>query len=180
MHTYIKKNVDVRPAGESSKQTEDTTSGTEGGQSHMTKPVEKKKNNTEKVAMEKPKKKQEKISQQSHGNTRPSNQISPGSIHAAETSWNAEICYRHQLPEQNSNLREMLTPKAQGNRRSNLLTATAIHVRAEPSGFLNSLLLASKLISMGRASLKESSATKNVKSRGWNRQKMAIESDGEQ
>ncbi|KZV06648.1 hypothetical protein F511_45869 [Dorcoceras hygrometricum] len=61
MHTYIKKNVDVRPAGESSKQTEDTTSGTEGGQSHMTKPVEKKKNNTEKVAMEKPKKKQEKV-----------------------------------------------------------------------------------------------------------------------
>ncbi|KZV48544.1 hypothetical protein F511_16805 [Dorcoceras hygrometricum] len=37
LHTYIKKNLDVRPAGESNKQTEDTTSGTDGGQSHMTK-----------------------------------------------------------------------------------------------------------------------------------------------
>ncbi|KZV52378.1 hypothetical protein F511_32601 [Dorcoceras hygrometricum] len=47
-------------------------------------------------------------------------------------------------------------------------------------GFLNSLSLASKLVSMGRASLKESSATKNVKNRGWNRREMAIDSDGEQ
>ncbi|KZV28112.1 Leucine-rich repeat protein kinase family protein [Dorcoceras hygrometricum] len=71
-------------------------------------------------------------------------------------------------------------PKAQGNRRSNLLTAPANHVRAGPSGSLNSLLLASKLVSMGRSSLKESSATKNVKNKGWNRREMAIESDGEQ
>ncbi|KZV22099.1 flagellar associated protein, callose synthase-like protein [Dorcoceras hygrometricum] len=40
VHTYIKKNLDVRPACVSSKQTEDTASGTEGGQSKMTKPVE--------------------------------------------------------------------------------------------------------------------------------------------
>ncbi|KZV15566.1 midasin [Dorcoceras hygrometricum] len=53
VHTYIKKNVDVRPAGESSRQTEDTTSGNEGGHSHMTKPVEKKK--VAKAAVEKSK-----------------------------------------------------------------------------------------------------------------------------
>ncbi|KZV36707.1 hypothetical protein F511_39740 [Dorcoceras hygrometricum] len=61
VHTYIKKNLDVRPAGESSKQTEDTTSETEGGQSHMTKPVENKKRKTEKASVEKPKKMKEKM-----------------------------------------------------------------------------------------------------------------------
>ncbi|KZV49857.1 hypothetical protein F511_17997 [Dorcoceras hygrometricum] len=71
-------------------------------------------------------------------------------------------------------------PKAQENRRSNLLIAPANHVHTGPSGFLNLLLLASKLVSMGRASLKESSATKNVKNRDWNRRKMAMENHGEQ
>ncbi|KZT76453.1 TMV resistance protein N-like [Dorcoceras hygrometricum] len=71
-------------------------------------------------------------------------------------------------------------PKAQKKRRQNLLNETATHERSGPSGFLNSLLLASKLVSMGRSSLKESSATKNVKNRGWNRREMAIESYGEQ
>ncbi|KZV54838.1 hypothetical protein F511_37172 [Dorcoceras hygrometricum] len=61
VHTYIKKNLDVRPAGESSKKIEDTTSGTEGGQSHMTKPVEKKKRKTEKGDLEKPKKNKDKV-----------------------------------------------------------------------------------------------------------------------
>ncbi|KZV26370.1 putative WRKY transcription factor 25 [Dorcoceras hygrometricum] len=65
-------------------------------------------------------------------------------------------------------------PKAQGNRRSNLLTAPAIHVRVGSSGSLNSLFLASKLVSMGRESLKESSATKNIKNRGWNRREIKI------
>ncbi|KZV40232.1 polyglutamine-binding protein 1 [Dorcoceras hygrometricum] len=40
VHTYIKKNQDVKPTGESSKQTEDTSSETEGGQSKLTKPLE--------------------------------------------------------------------------------------------------------------------------------------------
>ncbi|KZV58298.1 hypothetical protein F511_01149 [Dorcoceras hygrometricum] len=40
VQTYIKKNLDVKPAGESSKQTKDTASGTEAGQSNMTKHVE--------------------------------------------------------------------------------------------------------------------------------------------
>ncbi|KZV56156.1 hypothetical protein F511_29669 [Dorcoceras hygrometricum] len=74
-HTYIKKNLDIKPAGESSKQTEDTASGTEGGQSTMTKPVEmqidtqveknKKKSDSEKKKAEEPavekKKKKEKV-----------------------------------------------------------------------------------------------------------------------
>ncbi|KZV35895.1 hypothetical protein F511_19987 [Dorcoceras hygrometricum] len=69
------KNLDVKPAGESSKQTEDTTSGTESGQSKMTKPVEmqvdtqveknKKKATSEKKRAEEPavekKKKKEKV-----------------------------------------------------------------------------------------------------------------------
>ncbi|KZV46539.1 hypothetical protein F511_42702 [Dorcoceras hygrometricum] len=71
-------------------------------------------------------------------------------------------------------------PKAQKNNCRICSTKPAIHEQAEPTGFLNSLLLASKLVSMGRASLKESSATKNVKHKGWNRQEMAIEKDGEQ
>ncbi|KZV36803.1 hypothetical protein F511_09494 [Dorcoceras hygrometricum] len=41
VHTYIKKNLNVVPTSESSKHTEDTVSGTEGGQSRLTKPVEK-------------------------------------------------------------------------------------------------------------------------------------------
>ncbi|KZV49668.1 hypothetical protein F511_24136 [Dorcoceras hygrometricum] len=41
VHNYIKKNLNVVPAGESSKQTEDKASGTEGGQSQMAKPMEK-------------------------------------------------------------------------------------------------------------------------------------------
>ncbi|KZV16796.1 hypothetical protein F511_11722 [Dorcoceras hygrometricum] len=41
VHTYIKKNMNVILVGESSKQTEDTASGTEGGQSQMAKPMEK-------------------------------------------------------------------------------------------------------------------------------------------
>ncbi|KZV48753.1 hypothetical protein F511_24920 [Dorcoceras hygrometricum] len=40
VQTYIKKNLDVKPTGESSKQTEDTASRTEGGQYNITKPVE--------------------------------------------------------------------------------------------------------------------------------------------
>ncbi|KZV25116.1 hypothetical protein F511_30230 [Dorcoceras hygrometricum] len=71
----------------------------------------------------------------------------------------------------------MLTQKLKRNNCRICSTKPAIHVRAEPTGFLNSLLLASKLVSMGRASLKESSATKNVKHKGWNRQEMAIEKD---
>ncbi|KZV07092.1 hypothetical protein F511_45426 [Dorcoceras hygrometricum] len=74
----------------------------------------------------------------------------------------------------------MLTQKLKRNNCRICSTKPAIHKRAEPTGFLNSLLLASKLVSMGRASLKESSATKNVKHKGWNRQEMAIEEDGEQ
>ncbi|KZV19159.1 hypothetical protein F511_39496 [Dorcoceras hygrometricum] len=46
------------------------------------------------------------------------------------------------------------------------------------TGFLNSSLLASKLVSMERASLKESSATKNIKNKGWMRWKSAVESHG--
>ncbi|KZV13502.1 mediator-associated protein 1-like [Dorcoceras hygrometricum] len=71
-------------------------------------------------------------------------------------------------------------PKSQKKQLQNMLNKPAIHERAEPTGFLNSLLLASKLVSMERASLKESSATKNVKHKGCNRQEMAIEKDGEQ
>ncbi|KZV35032.1 hypothetical protein F511_19779 [Dorcoceras hygrometricum] len=40
VHTYIKKNQEVEPTGEFNQQTGDTASGTEGGQSKMTKPVE--------------------------------------------------------------------------------------------------------------------------------------------
>ncbi|KZT76832.1 hypothetical protein F511_46143 [Dorcoceras hygrometricum] len=60
----------------------------------------------------------------------------------------------------------MLTQKLKRNDGRICSTKLATHERAGPSGFLNSLLLASKLVSMGRASLKESSATKNVKSKG--------------
>ncbi|KZV26436.1 hypothetical protein F511_37862 [Dorcoceras hygrometricum] len=77
-------------------------------------------------------------------------------------------------------LQEMLTQKLNRNNGRNCSTKPATHERAGPSGFLNSLLLASKLVSMGRASLKESSATKNVKNRDWNRRKMAMENHGEQ
>ncbi|KZV20364.1 scopoletin glucosyltransferase [Dorcoceras hygrometricum] len=42
------------------------------------------------------------------------------------------------------------------------------------------LIQGSKRVSNERAKQGESSATKNVKSRSWNRRKMAIESDGEQ
>ncbi|KZV44220.1 hypothetical protein F511_43403 [Dorcoceras hygrometricum] len=71
----------------------------------------------------------------------------------------------------------MLTQKLKRNNCRICSTKPAIHERAEPTGFLNLLLLASKLVSMGRASLKESSATKNVKNKGWNRQEMTIEKD---
>ncbi|KZV20542.1 hypothetical protein F511_32044 [Dorcoceras hygrometricum] len=53
--TYVKKNLKVIPAGESSKQTEDTASDTEGGESHIAQPVGK-----ETRAVEKKKKNQEK------------------------------------------------------------------------------------------------------------------------
>ncbi|KZV17532.1 hypothetical protein F511_34000 [Dorcoceras hygrometricum] len=57
VHTYIKKNLNVIPASDSSKKTEDTATGTEGRQSQMTNTVDKevetmvgkKKNKTEKV-----------------------------------------------------------------------------------------------------------------------------------
>ncbi|KZV46103.1 hypothetical protein F511_31537 [Dorcoceras hygrometricum] len=55
LFTQIHQNLSVIPAGESSKPTEDKASGTEGGKSHMTKPVEKKKKTTKEAAMEKPK-----------------------------------------------------------------------------------------------------------------------------
>ncbi|KZV31802.1 ATP-binding cassette superfamily [Dorcoceras hygrometricum] len=73
VHTYIKTNLDVRPAGESRKQAEDNASGIEGGKSKMTKPVEtqvdphvekkkkkafSKKNKVETTAAENKKKKQ--------------------------------------------------------------------------------------------------------------------------
>ncbi|KZV13821.1 hypothetical protein F511_44998 [Dorcoceras hygrometricum] len=37
VQTYIKKNLDVKPTGETSKHTKDTESGTEGDQSNITK-----------------------------------------------------------------------------------------------------------------------------------------------
>ncbi|KZV58592.1 hypothetical protein F511_11884 [Dorcoceras hygrometricum] len=40
VQTYIKKNLDVKPTGETSKHTKDTASGTEGGQSNITKPMD--------------------------------------------------------------------------------------------------------------------------------------------
>ncbi|KZV40494.1 hypothetical protein F511_23831 [Dorcoceras hygrometricum] len=40
VHTYIKKNHEVEPTGEFNQQTGDTSSGTEGGQSKITKTVE--------------------------------------------------------------------------------------------------------------------------------------------
>ncbi|KZV39476.1 hypothetical protein F511_36689 [Dorcoceras hygrometricum] len=71
----------------------------------------------------------------------------------------------------------MLSQKLKRNNGRICPTKPATHERAGPTGFLNSLLLASKLVSMGRANLKESSAPKNVKNRGWNRREMAIEKD---
>ncbi|KZV53606.1 hypothetical protein F511_26870 [Dorcoceras hygrometricum] len=41
VHTYIKKNMNMISAGESSEQTEDTTSGKEGGESQIAQPVGK-------------------------------------------------------------------------------------------------------------------------------------------
>ncbi|KZV44631.1 Fatty acid desaturase (ISS) [Dorcoceras hygrometricum] len=65
-------------------------------------------------------------------------------------------------------------PKAQKKQRQNLLNETSNSRTSRAYGISQ---LASKLVSMGRASLKESSATKNVKNRGWNRRKMVIEKD---
>ncbi|KZV18338.1 hypothetical protein F511_23936 [Dorcoceras hygrometricum] len=59
VHTYIKKNQNVVPTGESSKRTEDTSSETEGGQSQMTRTVDKEVEN----AVGKKKKKIEKFVQ---------------------------------------------------------------------------------------------------------------------
>ncbi|KZV35769.1 hypothetical protein F511_33267 [Dorcoceras hygrometricum] len=56
VHTYIKKNLDVKPAVESRKQTEDTESGTEGGQPKMSKPVETQEEQKKKKAVSKTKK----------------------------------------------------------------------------------------------------------------------------
>ncbi|KZV17396.1 hypothetical protein F511_43031 [Dorcoceras hygrometricum] len=57
VHTYIKKNLNAVPTGESSKETKDTASGTAGGQSQMTKTVEK----GVETAVGKNKKKTEKV-----------------------------------------------------------------------------------------------------------------------
>ncbi|KZV53922.1 hypothetical protein F511_03925 [Dorcoceras hygrometricum] len=43
VQTYIKKNLEIKPAGESSKHTEDTASNTDGGESQVEQPVEKEK-----------------------------------------------------------------------------------------------------------------------------------------
>ncbi|KZV17002.1 hypothetical protein F511_27842 [Dorcoceras hygrometricum] len=41
VQTYIKKKLEIKPAGESSKHTEDTASKTDGGESQVAQPVEK-------------------------------------------------------------------------------------------------------------------------------------------
>ncbi|KZV29987.1 hypothetical protein F511_19749 [Dorcoceras hygrometricum] len=43
VQTYIKKNLEIKPSGESSKQNEDTASNTEGGESQGAQPVKKSK-----------------------------------------------------------------------------------------------------------------------------------------
>ncbi|KZV23749.1 hypothetical protein F511_13544 [Dorcoceras hygrometricum] len=119
------------------------------------------------------------ISQQSHGSTRPSNQISPSSIHAAGTSWNAEICYRQQLPEQNSNLREMLTQKLKE-------TEDQICSLQQQITYAQGLRISQLVAPSFQTSINGKSKSQGVQ-RHQERQKqrlerweMAIESDGEQ
>ncbi|KZV29563.1 hypothetical protein F511_00841 [Dorcoceras hygrometricum] len=145
--------------------------------------------------------------QQSASHNVASNQISPGSIHAAGNFLEAEICYnianilaqshhRHANPTARSiiqsytstqalttknraQLQEMLTQKltlAEERKHRLLSKASNSSSFAFP---LQAQLQRFKRIANERANQGESSATKIVKNKGWMRQEMAIEHDGE-
>ncbi|KZV14038.1 hypothetical protein F511_44558 [Dorcoceras hygrometricum] len=62
VQTYIKKNLEIKPSGESSKQNEDTSSNTEGGVSQGAQPVKKEKivNKKKMITEEEPRQKKPK------------------------------------------------------------------------------------------------------------------------
>ncbi|KZV58015.1 luc7-like protein 3 [Dorcoceras hygrometricum] len=110
----------------------------------------------------------------------------------------AQFCYKIELTLRREAKLEFYTPtQALTTKRSSKLRRTltqqlvrvenrvcsrgrAIREHTETLGSFYSLLLASKLVSAERASLKESRATKNVKNEGWKRRKSTVESYGEQ
>ncbi|KZV30831.1 hypothetical protein F511_37021 [Dorcoceras hygrometricum] len=66
VQTYIKKNLEIKPSGESSKQNEDTASNTKGGESQGAQPVKKAKtvNKKKMTTEEEPRQKKQKVSTQ--------------------------------------------------------------------------------------------------------------------
>ncbi|KZV27980.1 hypothetical protein F511_25857 [Dorcoceras hygrometricum] len=63
VQTYMKKNLDIKPTGESSKHNEDTANNTEGGESQGARPVERAKDTIKKklTTAEEPRNKKQKV-----------------------------------------------------------------------------------------------------------------------
>ncbi|KZV19929.1 nicotianamine synthase [Dorcoceras hygrometricum] len=110
----------------------------------------------------------------------------------------AQFCYNIEFTLRPEAILEFYTPtQALTTKRSSKLRRTltqqlvrvenrvcsrgrAIREHTETLGSFYSLLIASKPVSAERASLKESSATKIVKNKGWKRRESTVENYGEQ